>query len=113
MEHLHNLDSVHQLLAVQRALKTIQKETEFTQIQIDELAKYFHYLYSIGYHQGSRQNAHRKRVIQKEASGKIIQVYESTTEAALVLGVHKSSIGKCIKKNYKCKGFFLTFENNL
>ncbi|MCE5332729.1 MAG: hypothetical protein LLF95_11405 [Bacteroidales bacterium] len=112
MDHLHNIDSVHQLQAVQRAIISIQGNIEFSQEQIDSLEKYFHYLYSIGYHQGTRQNSHRKVVFEVDENGRILHRYNSTVEAAFYLGVTKSSIGRAIKDKFKCKGKILIYGNS-
>lgn len=74
MDHLHNLDSVHQLQAVQRAVISLQHNIEFSQNQIDSIEKYFHYLYSIGYHQGARQLSHRKVVFEVNSEGKFTSI---------------------------------------
>ena len=104
MEHLHSLDSIHQLQAVQGALIALQHEIRFGQEQVNALEKYFHYLYSIGYHQGSRQCSHGNKVFEVNSDGMVIDRFISTFEAEMKLGVSKGSIGKAIKENRKCKG---------
>ena len=112
MDHLHNLDSAHQLQAVQRAILSLQLNIEFSQDQVNEIEKYFHYLYSIGYHQGARQVSHRKVVFVINEEGKVLRRYKSSVEASIDLGVTKSSIGKAIKNNHKCKGKILIYGNS-
>ena len=112
MEHLHNIDSAHQLQAVQRAIISLQRNIEFSQEQVNEIEKYFHYLYSIGYHQGARQVSHRKAVFVINEEGKVLRRYKSSVEASIDLGVTKSSIGKAIKNKFKCKGKILIYGNS-
>lgn len=112
MDHLHNLDSVHQLQAVQRAIISLQHEIEFTQDQINSIEKYFHYLYSIGYHQGARQISHGNEVFEVDSEGKVLDRFISTFEAEMKLGVSKGSIGKAIKENRKCKGKIFSYGNS-
>lgn len=112
MDHLHNLDSVHQLQSVQRAIISLQRNIEFSQDQINEIEKYFHYLYSIGYHQGARQIAHGNKVFEVDSDGNIIGRFLSTFEAEMKLGVSKGSIGKAIKQNRKCKGRIFIYGNS-
>lgn len=109
MDYLKQIDSTHQLQAVQKAIKTIQMEVTFEQEQINVIEKYFHYLYGIGCHQGARQTSHRKRIIGISPNG-VERMFESITEVAGVLGVNKSSITKSIVKGHYCKGMLLSFE---
>lgn len=104
MECLHTIDSTHELQAVHKALKTIQKEKEFTQEQVDLISTYFHYLYSIGFHEGRRQLSHRKEVVELNEAGEIIQTFPSSYEVENLLGVTKGAVGKSIKYGHKCKG---------
>ena len=112
MEHLHNIDSAHQLQAVQRAIISLQRNIEFSQEQVNEIEKYFHYLYSIGYHQGARQTSHGNEVYEVDSNGNVLNRFLSTFEAEMKLGVSKGSIGKAIKENRKCKGKIFSYGNS-
>lgn len=112
MDHLHNLDSVHQLQAVQRAIISLQREVEFSQEQIDSLEKYFHYLYSIGYYEGTRLTSHRKIVFEVDESGKVLHTYRSCYEVASILGIENKTVSKAILRKKKCKGKILIYGNS-
>lgn len=105
---LHNISNLHEIKAVSKALKALSFEIYVEKHEWESIATYFHMLYSIGFHQGKRQLSHAKPIYQLTVEGELVQKFDSMQEAALVLGVHKSNIGKCIRGKFKCKGFIFS-----
>ena len=85
---------------------------DYANEQVNEIEKYFHYLYSIGYHQGARQTSHGNEVYEVDSNGNVLNRFLSTFEAEMKLGVSKGSIGKAIKENRKCKGKIFSYGNS-
>jgi hypothetical protein len=83
-----------QKIVIERALKGIDKELEFTDWwPKDTIENYFNYVYTIGFNHGRKQCAHGKRVAQIK-DGKILREFESAVDAAFAVGVTKYSISK-------------------
>lgn len=106
----HDIDSVHELKTVYKAIQAIQSEIFLQEFEKQVIEKYFHYLYSIGFHQGSKQKSHQKPVVQLNEDNEIIEHFPSITIAAFRMGVPKGNLSKDIKKWYKCKGYVFMYE---
>jgi hypothetical protein len=59
----------------------------------------------------ARKTTQKKRVVQKDKEGKILNTYSSIREAARAVGADSGSVSKCCTGHRKtCKGFCWSFE---
>lgn len=84
--------------AIAKALESIPA----VGLNAEEARQYFEMIYDIGYFNGSKQSSHQKQVEQLK-DGVVVKTYPSVTYAAMVLGVHKSTISKNVNDGNKSR----------
>jgi len=78
-------------------------------VSVHQLDYYLGLMYGVGFDEGrtQRQITHSIKVgSMSTLDGEVIATYESIVEASRLLDIHKSQIGRSIKKNYRCAGYY-------